>query len=156
MTKTYTFRKTTTIEKSLKQVFQFFSKAENLAKITPSNLNFKILSPLPIKMEEGTLIDYQIKLYRIPFRWQTKITVWEPPFRFVDVQLKGPYKMWIHEHSFEESATGTRMSDYIEYQVPGGLFAPIIHRLKVRKDIENIFNFRETIIDQIFLTQEND
>jgi ligand-binding SRPBCC domain-containing protein len=156
MPKTYTFKKAITIEKPLEQVFQFFSKAENLTKITSANLNFEILSPLPIKMEEGVLIDYRIKLYHIPFRWQTKITVWKPPFKFVDVQLKGPYKLWIHDHFFEESATGTRMSDYIEYQIPGGLFAPIIHQQKIRKDIENMFDFRKKIIDQIFLSREND
>ena len=130
MAKIYTFEKITEIEKSLNEVFQFFSKAENLSKITPKNLSFEILSPLPIKMEVGTLIDYRIKLYNIPFRWQTKITVWEPPHRFADIQVKGPYKMWNHEHSFQETQTGTRMLDKIDYQVPGGPFAPLIHRLR--------------------------
>jgi ligand-binding SRPBCC domain-containing protein len=150
MSRTYIFEQETIIGNPLNEVFQFFSNAENLAKITPDNLKFQIKSPLPIKMEAGTLIDYQIKIYNIPFHWRTKITVWDPPVRFVDVQLTGPYKMWIHEHSFEELGGSTKMSDKIQYQVPGGLFAPLVHRLRVKKDVENIFKFREKIIKQIF------
>ena len=94
--------KTTVINKPLSEVFEFFSNAENLNKITPPDMQFKILTPLPIIIKKGTLIDYKIKVNGIPFNWQTEISEWEPNKRFVDKQLKGPYRVWIHEHTFEE------------------------------------------------------
>ena len=149
--KTYHLEKVSRINKSRLEVFQFFSKAENLGKITPPNLKFEILTPVPIEMEAGTLIDYRIKIYSIPFYWRTEITVWDPPHRFVDIQLKGPYKSWIHEHRFEEKDGITIMTDIIQYQVPGGFLAPLIHQLKIKKDVDNIFKYREKIITEIFL-----
>ena len=148
--KSYIFEKASFIGQSPEKVFDFFSRAENLEKVTPHRLQFKILSPLPIEMRAGCIIDYQLKIYGITVSWQTEISVWEPPHRFVDLQAKGPYRKWIHEHRFEEVEGGTRMVDVVEYAVPGGWFAPMIHKLFVKKDIEAIFRFREGKYEEIF------
>jgi ligand-binding SRPBCC domain-containing protein len=150
MATTRTLKRTTIINRSLGVVFDFFSKAENLNKLTPSNLHFKILSPLPVKMQPGTLIDYQLRLMGVPFKWQTEITVWEPPHRFIDIQKKGPYKLWIHEHIFEEKEGKTIMYDLIEYKFPGGIFESFIHHFFVKKGLQNIFGYREKTCMEIF------
>ena len=128
----------------LEQVFPFFSNAANLETITPPWVGFEILTPQPIEMREGALIDYRIRLHGLPLRWRTRITVWEPPHRFVDEQIRGPYTLWRHEHRFEANAEGTRMTDRIEYRIaldwmPG---AGLVHRFFVRPDLERIFGYR--------------
>src|SRR5579875_3215737 len=85
------------------EVFPFFAEAANLEQITPPFLRFRILTPAPVAMHAGTLIDYQLHLYGIPFRWKTRIEAFEPPEYFIDVQLSGPYKLWHHRHDFEEA-----------------------------------------------------
>lgn len=142
------------IERPIAEVFDFFSKAENLQKITPPLLNFKILTPTPIAMGPGTLIEYQLKVRGLPMRWLTRIDSWQPPFSFSDVQLKGPYKLWHHTHEFEAlSENRTFMRDKIRYEVPLGPLGLIANLLIVRKDIENIFLFRKSEIDRIFKQQ---
>ena len=136
----------TTIDKPLKEVFSFFSNAENLNLLTPPEVNFKILTPLPIIIEQGSLVDYRIKLSGITFYWRTEIIVWEPPFRFVDVQKKGPYQLWKHEHCFEEVQGKTIMTDLVEYLAPGWIFEPIINALYVDRKIRKIFEYRSTQI----------
>lgn len=131
-------------------VFDFFSKAENLNLITPPELNFKILTPLPIEMKKGTVIDYKIMLNGLPFSWKTEITVWEPPFRFVDTQLKGPYKVWIHEHTFTETPQGTVIKDSVDYLPKGWIAEPLIHNFFVRKRLEHIFDYRQKKLTLIF------
>ena len=148
--KTYTFQSTTLVNAPLDKVFDFFSKAENLQTITPPWLNFKILTPTPIEMKVGQLIDYRLKLYGILVKWQTEITVWDPPLRFVDRQLKGPYKVWEHEHRFEETGEGVRITDTVNYQVPGWILAPLIRRFFVKRDVEKIFAHRERVIRDVF------
>ena len=132
------------------QVFDFFQKAENLERITPADLQFKIVTPGPIELKEGAFIDYRIKLHGLPFPWRTQITNWEPPHRFTDSQLRGPYVSWIHTHTFEERDGGTLMKDHVEYIVPGGPISPLIHKLFVRKNVENIFKYRNEVIQNIF------
>jgi ligand-binding SRPBCC domain-containing protein len=149
-TNIYAFDKTTKVPGDLKGVFLFFSKAENLQRITPPWLQFKILSPLPITIEQDTLIDYQIRLYGFPIRWRTKITSWEPPHRFVDTQIKGPYTLWIHEHRFEQTDGHVTIYDHIDYKIPGGIVSPILNKFFVKADIEKIFNHRQNVIQQIF------
>jgi ligand-binding SRPBCC domain-containing protein len=131
---------------TLAEVFDFFSRAENLGKITPSTLGFEILTPLPIEMKQGALIDYKIKLYGLPMRWRTEITAWEPPYRFVDTQLKGPYALWVHEHTFSQTPEGVEMIDRVEYRVPAGPFEPIVHQLFVGPSLRHIFGHREKAI----------
>jgi ligand-binding SRPBCC domain-containing protein len=94
-------------------------------------------------MRPGAFIDYRIRIHGIPLRWRTEITDWAPPVRFVDVQRRGPYRMWVHTHEFESQDGGTLCKDHVEYAVPGG---SVIHRLFVRGDIEKIFAFRRTAL----------
>lgn len=123
---------------SLPRTFAFFSNAVNLERLTPSWINFRIRSPLPIEMREGTVIDYLIVLYGLPIPWRTRIDVWEPGVRFVDRQIAGPYRWWHHEHRFEHDRNGTRVIDHVEY-VPRAAW---ISRRLVRRDVERIFEFR--------------
>ena len=113
------------------EVFDFFADAFNLEAITPPWLNFSVKTPAPIAMETGTLIDYRLRLHGIPITWRTLISVWEPPFRFVDQQLRGPYRLWHHEHTFEELDGGTLVRDTVDYAVPGGplVAGPTVFRL---------------------------
>ncbi|MCA9030487.1 MAG: SRPBCC family protein [Planctomycetaceae bacterium] len=129
------------------EVFPFFADAFNLERITPPWLNFHVVSPAPIEMSEGTLIDYRLRLHGIPFSWRTMISRWEPPFMFVDQQLRGPYRLWHHEHQFLEVDGGTLVRDIVDYSVPGGA---IIHWLMVERDVRKIFEFRMQQIIQHF------
>jgi len=141
---------TTIIDKPIDEVFDFFSKAENLNKITPPELSFNILTPLPINMKAGTLIDYKINLKGIPMKWKTKISVWEPPYRFVDEQLKGPYVKWIHEHKFEAVGNKTKMTDTVEYLSPGWILEPLVNMIFVEKEVRKIFSYRELKLKVLF------
>jgi ligand-binding SRPBCC domain-containing protein len=121
------------------ELFPFFADAANLDAITPPWLNFRIVTPQPIEMRPGTLIDYQIRVRGLPMRWRTLIKEWQPPHRFVDEQLRGPYRQWIHTHTFEPRDGGTLARDCVSYAVPLDWLA---HRWFVRPDIERIFQYR--------------
>ncbi len=131
----------------LDRVFPFFADAANLERITPPWLRFEILTERPIVMEVGALIDYRIRMRGVPMRWRTRITAWEPPYRFVDEQLRGPYRQWIHEHTFEAAGDETICRDHVRYRVPGGA---LIDRLFVRRDVERIFDHRTERLREIF------
>jgi len=148
--KTYSFETQTKLNKPLREVFPFFANAENLNAVTPPWLKFEILTPLPIEMKVGIIVDYQIHLHGIPIRWRSKITEWDPPRKFTDVQIKGPYCFWMHEHFFIAEGDQTRMIDRVEYAVPGWLFAPLIHSLFVKRDLAKIFQYREQRFLEIF------
>jgi ligand-binding SRPBCC domain-containing protein len=137
----------------LDEVFDFFSDANNLERLTPPFLQFKVLTPGPIVMKPGALIDYKLKLRGIPIRWRTEICDWQPGKNFIDKQLKGPYRQWIHTHIFETKDGGTRVSDRVEYAIPGGLLEPLIFPL-VRRDVEGIFDYRSKVIAELFGHQE--
>lgn len=146
----YHFETETLIPAPRDAVFSFFSEAENLARITPPSLHFRILSPLPIEMRAGAIIDYVIRLHGFPMKWRTLISQWNPPFDFVDEQLKGPYKKWIHHHQFTETADGqTRMKDSVRYAIPFAPFGLLAHPF-VRREITTIFDFRGQTIKEIF------
>ncbi len=129
------------------RVFEFFSRAENLEALTPGWLHFSISSPSPVEMKTGTRIRYRLRLHRIPLRWESEITAWEPPRRFVDEQRTGPYRLWIHEHQFLEHEGGTRVRDTVQYSVVGGL---LVQRLLVAPDLDRIFEFRRQKVGEIF------
>ena len=129
------------------EVFPFFGNAANLDAITPPWLHFRILTPLPIVMREGTVIDYRLQVNGISLRWRTRISAWQPPHRFVDEQLRGPYRQWIHEHTFEPCNDGTLARDLLRYAVP---FDALLHRWFVRPDIERIFEFRAVALKRCF------
>lgn len=137
------------LPRSREEVFAFFADAFNLQDITPSFLDFRIETPPPIHMEAGTLIDYRLRIRRIPVRWHTRIARWEPPSLFVDEQLRGPYRLWIHEHRFEVEGAGTRVRDRVRYAVPGG---GLVHRLLVRREVEAIFAHRTAALSRRFGT----
>jgi ligand-binding SRPBCC domain-containing protein len=139
-----------TVNRTIEEVFSFFSNAENLQRLTPEELSFRILTPLPIIMSKGTLIDYKIKLSGIPFKWLTEITEWKPPFRFIDTQLKGPYKIWIHEHLFIPNGNKTTVKDIVEFVPKGWIFEPLVYRMFVRKKLEQVFDYRQSRFKDIF------
>ena len=145
--RTFKFNQEQLIKKPIEEVFEFFSDARNLQAITPPWLSFDVLSPQPIELQAGTLIDYKLKVRGIPFRWQTEITEWEPPIRFVDIQKRGPYNKWHHTHVFKAEKGGTRIFDDIEYAVPGG---SLVHKLFVRRDVTKIFEYRKAKLDELF------
>lgn len=131
-------------------VFPFFSNAENLELLTPGELHFKILTPTPIAMKTGARIDYQIRLFGFPLNWRTEITLWNPPYEFIDTQLKGPYALWVHHHTFEErGAKATLLRDRVTYRLPleplGRLGLPL-----VRRELERIFRFRQEAVARHF------
>ncbi|MBC2601306.1 SRPBCC family protein [Puniceicoccus vermicola] len=131
------------------EVFPFFALAENLEKITPDSLKFEILTPLPIEMEEGVLIDYRLRIGGIPQSWQTLISRWDPPFQFVDEQMKGPYRKWVHTHTFRECDAGTEMTDRVEYELPFGPLGKIAHPI-IRRQLRKIFTHRNAVIGDFF------
>jgi len=146
----HTIRREIWLPHSREEVFEFFSAARNLEQITPPLLQFQVLTPEPIPMGEGTLIDYRLKVHGLPMKWRTKITRWNPPYQFADIQLKGPYKVWDHTHTFLEEDGGTRMIDEVTYELPFGPLGDIVHALMVRRDVEEIFRYRNGVIGALF------
>jgi ligand-binding SRPBCC domain-containing protein len=131
------------------EVFGFFAEARNLEKLTPPWLRFEVLTEGPITMAAGTLIDYRIHWRGVPLRWRTEIEAWEPPRRFVDRQIRGPYRLWRHEHLFINRGNGTSIIDRVEYAPFGGAFA---NRLVVARDVERIFAYRHEVLRRDFGT----
>jgi ligand-binding SRPBCC domain-containing protein len=127
------------VPRQREEVFDIFANAYNLEDLTPPTLRFEILTPDPIVMRAGLILDYQLRLRGIPLRWRSEITVWEPPKRFVDEQQSGPFLWWIHEHSFEDAGAHTVMTDRVRYGVPGGA---IVNTLFVVRDLKAIFDYR--------------
>jgi ligand-binding SRPBCC domain-containing protein len=129
------------------EAFAFFADAFNLEAITPPWLGFRIVTPRPIEMAEGALIEYRLVLHRVPLRWLTRIEVWEPGVRFVDVQIRGPYKLWHHTHAFEAApGGGTSVRDSVRYSLPLGPLGRLAHAAFVRRDLERIFDFRHEAV----------
>ena len=146
----FVFRAEQFVPRPLTEVFEFFSKAENLQELTPAFLHFRILSVDPAPVRKGTLINYSLRWRIFPIHWTTEIIEWQPPHKFVDVQLKGPYKLWHHEHRFIPEGNGTRIIDEVQYQLPFGVFGSIAHSLKVKRDVETIFNYRTEAVRRLF------
>jgi hypothetical protein len=131
----------------LARAFEFYADALNLEAITPPWLGFEVATPSAVEMHAGTLLDYRLKLHRVPVRWRTRIEVWEPPRRFIDVQLNGPYSLWEHTHEFEAAgAHATVIRDRVRYALPLGPLGELAHRLFVRRDVERIFDYRREAV----------
>lgn len=138
------------IDRTRAEVFEFFADAGNLERITPPELGFEILTPQPMEMRSGMLIDYRLRIWGFPIDWRTEITRWDPPFEFEDTQLRGPYSQWIHRHTFSERGTGkTLIEDEVRYRLPFEPFGDAIHFL-VRAELEKIFDFRANAVRDIF------
>ena len=135
------------VEKKRAEIFPFFAKAENLEKITPEFLNFKIISKSTSDIQKGTEIIYKLKLHGIPIKWKTIITEWQPEIKFTDFQEKGPYSLWNHEHEFYDLASGTLMIDRVRYKIPFGFLGNFFAHAFVRSEVDKIFNYRRKVIE---------
>jgi ligand-binding SRPBCC domain-containing protein len=150
--KSYSLTRQQLIRRPLQEVFAFFARPENLAEITPASLRFQMLTPTPVVMKDGAVIDYTIQPFGFPLRWTTLITEFSPPHRFVDLQLHGPYAYWHHTHSFTETDDGTIVKDNVRYVLPFGLLGRAVHALVVRRQLSRIFDIRSRILEQYFST----
>ena len=144
------------IDQPVEKVFEFFSRPENLEEITPPRLGFTIMTPSPIPMEKGSLIDYTIRILGFPVHWRTLITSYDPPHGFVDEQIKGPYVLWHHRHSFKKENSGTIIRDTVRYAVPLGIIGRFLNLIWIRKDLKDIFAYRRKFIANKFGEQNYD
>jgi ligand-binding SRPBCC domain-containing protein len=133
----------------LEDAFAFFADAYNLEALTPPWLRFRILTPRPIPMQAGATIEYVLTTRRIPVRWRTEITEWKPGRRFVDTQVEGPFRLWVHTHTFEERRDGTLIRDAVRYRMPYGVLGEIAHRALIARDLERIFDYRRDAVDRL-------
>jgi len=145
--KTYRFESQLWLPQARDQIFKFFADPRNLERLTPDWLHFEILTAPEIEIGEGTLVDYRLRLRGIPLRWQSEIQVWQPPHRFIDRQTRGPYSLWVHEHTFTEKDNGTVVGDKVEYAAPGGR---LVQKFFVAPDLERIFQYRHRVLEEIF------
>lgn len=153
--RTYILEREQIIPLSRTQTFAFFGDALNLEAITPKFLHFRVLTPPPIEMHAGTLLDYRLSLFGIPFNWRTLIESWSPEDSFVDTQLSGPYKLWHHTHTFESLAPDkTLMRDRVLYRLPFSIFGRLTHALMVKRTLNHIFDYRRDMTARL-LTPDN-
>src|SRR5689334_22619878 len=149
MPKVYTLTREQWLPKPIELVFEFFSRPENLQSITPPWLDFRIVES-PDVLTVGSLIHYSLRWRFVPIRWTTRITAWNPPRRFVDAQISGPYTLWEHEHRFVPESNGTRICDTVRYSLPLSFLGAIAHRGWVRSDLDSIFDFRRVKMEEVF------
>jgi ligand-binding SRPBCC domain-containing protein len=141
--KNYILERTQVIERSRSETFAFFSDAFNLERITPTFLRFHILTPRPVVMQAGTILEYELSMLGVRFHWKTLIEKWTPELSFVDVQLTGPYSLWRHTHTFEELAEDrTLVRDHVEYRVPLSILGRVAHAIFVKYSLKKIFDYR--------------
>jgi ligand-binding SRPBCC domain-containing protein len=150
MLRFHTLRRSQWVSRPLDEVFAFFSDARNLEELTPPWLRFRVLTPGVIQVHQGTEIRYRLSLHGIPVYWTTEILRWEPTSLFVDVQRKGPYRLWHHTHRFAAVDGGTLMTDTVRYRLPFGILGRLINTLKVRHDVEKIFDYRQKRVGELF------
>jgi ligand-binding SRPBCC domain-containing protein len=134
------------VKADLDRTWDFFSSAENLPRITPAWMQFRILTPPPIVIQQDSILDYEIRWMGIPLRWRTRIIDWTPKRQFIDLQLRGPYALWHHQHTFTPCDEGTICTDRVTYQVPGHVVGRVMNALIVRKQLTGIFEFRRKVI----------
>jgi len=146
MTARYRLERVQRIPQPLDTIFSFFADAGNLERITPPFLHFRILTPLPVTMQVGARIEYHLRLIGFPIQWATRIEDYTPPYRFVDSQLSGPYKHWVHRHEFSAGGDGTLMRDVVDYDIPYGIIGTLAQEFFVACMLERIFDYRREAI----------
>jgi ligand-binding SRPBCC domain-containing protein len=147
MDQMHTLERSQSVPRSIGETFAFYGDALNLERITPPWLGFEVTTPRPIAIGIGTLIEYRLRLHRLPVRWRTRIERWEPPHRFVDVQVRGPYSLWEHTHTFEEDGPeATVIRDRVRYSIPFGPLGELADRLLVQRDLKRIFDYRRDAV----------
>jgi len=146
----YMLKRTQTVSKAIGDVFSFFADAGNLDTLTPPWLRFEIVTPRPIELKPGALIEYRLRWHGLRIAWVTRIEEWSPPHRFVDTQIRGPYKLWHHTHEFAPANGGTSMTDIVRYALPLGPIGRIAHAIAVRRDVAKIFDYRFRRIAELF------
>jgi ligand-binding SRPBCC domain-containing protein len=146
----YTLHRQLWVPHPLSAVFDFFSRAENLERITPPWMRFRILTPPPITMKQGTTIAYALRVRGFPLQWLTEIEQWNPPYQFVDVQAKGPYRFWRHTHRFSEVEDGTSIVDIVQYALPFGPLGRLVRPL-VARDLARIFDHRARQVQSLLI-----
>jgi len=145
--KTFSIDRNIFLPRPIDEVFPFFSDAHNLERLTPPFLKFRVITPDPIEMRPGIHIRYKLRLHGVPISWESEITAWDPPHRFIDEQLHGPYRLWRHEHRFVSQDGGTQVSDHVDYAVLGG---SLINSLFVAPDVRRIFDYRTQVLQSLF------
>jgi ligand-binding SRPBCC domain-containing protein len=150
MIRFHTLRREQWVPRPVEEIFAFFSDTHNLQELTPPWLRFRILTPAGERIREGSEIRYTLRVHGMPVFWMTEIRSWNPPYRFTDVQRKGPYRLWHHTHHFETKGGGTGMRDVVRYRLPLGALGLIAHRLFVKTDVEKIFDYRYAMIEAQF------
>ena len=144
------------IKLPIEEVFNYFSNPANLQKITPTYLNFRIKNQLPLRMNKGQLFEYQLRVRGIPINWKSLISSYNPPYSFVDEQIKGPYSSWHHTHTFKEENGGTSIFDEVKYSLPLGFIGGIINSIWVKRDLDSIFKYRRKMIEKTLKNSSND
>ena len=149
--KEFFLERSVVVNKSLDEVYAFFSNPANLQELTPPWVDFNIVGSSTLDVEAGTTIDYKLRVRGLPIKWRSLISEWDPPSSFVDEQVKGPYRMWHHTHTFEEVEGGVKVGDSVRYAVPGGpLFEWFVEKLFVGPDVRKIFDYRMKRLAEIF------
>ncbi|HET7485000.1 MAG TPA: SRPBCC family protein [Solirubrobacterales bacterium] len=137
----------------VEQAFDFYVDAGNLEPMTPPWLRFEVTTPGKLALRQGALLDYRMRLHGVPLRWRSRIEAWEPPLRFIDVQVRGPYALWEHTHLFEPDGDGaTVVRDRVRYALPLGPLGALAHRLFVRRDLERIFDYRSRVASELLVS----
>ncbi len=150
MARTYLLDRTQFIPRPRGEVFAFFARPENLQALTPDFLHFRFLTPSPIPMHVGALIEYQLRLWGVPVTWSTRIAAFDPEDQFADEQIRGPYRTWRHSHEFHAVACGTQMIDRVEYEMPLGPLGRLAHWLFVRRWLTRIFDYRRDKVAELW------
>lgn len=149
----HTLRRRQWLPRGLRETFAFFAEPENLPRITPPWLGFRIVTPSPIAMRRGLTIDYRVRVLGWPRPWRSVISEYDPPLSFRDEQVIGPYRRWDHRHQFTESEGGTIVEDVVTYEPPLGAVGAVLDRLFIRRQLRDIFDFRRREIERLLLQE---